>query len=191
MKKILTITLLLLSGFIYCQAYILTTDGEKITVNDSRWHESSFGKLRYYTGTGIIHGFQKGIKLEKVVELKDGNSIYKPFTINKDINIYKVVATSAGKTLLAAFYQSDKGLVTAFYHIIDKDTNILASGKINRAWGKDKLKELESKVADDIRTHFGQCDEIVASLTMDFAINKVGSREDNMFFLQDKVYNCN
>jgi hypothetical protein len=101
--KLLTVLLMLLSSIMYSQeAYILTTDGEKITIDAGEHFYDTGRKIKYYSGNAI---FPKTIKTEEVQEIVDGKSFYAVYTFNGKSHLYKIIATSPRKSLWVRFIE--------------------------------------------------------------------------------------
>src|SRR5688500_12204162 len=136
MKLFLSIVFFILSVASHAQeAYILTADGKKITIDPGEYSYDTGKKIKYYSGNAI---FPKTIKTSDVKEIVDGKSIYKILAFDdkkKDFHLYKVVAALPNKTLYVRFVEppanASSGSLGVTYYIADVNLNVLASGEID------------------------------------------------------------
>jgi hypothetical protein len=200
MKKIALIFMFLFTGFMNAQdAYITTTSGEKIVIQNSEYYYATFKKVRYFNPKG---GIQKGIKVDEVKELIDGNIIYKPYSVNgKKPDFFKIIAKAPNKTLLVHFIVPDMNShhsnVAAEYKIIDDAGKELVSGYVNSEYSKKKKQEEQDNARKILTAQFKDCTEMLQNLgngtmkTHDGTIiQEFTNSIDQWFMVQDKIYEC-
>jgi len=199
MKKSLLSLMLFITGLTYCQnSYIETNDGEKIIIKDQDYYYATFKKVRYFISDDSKNWtFQRGIEVTKVKELISGKKVYRIYNIEKKPNFYKIVATSATKTLLLNLYEPhDFNDHNHFYYfIIDNDNKIVEKGEfVDGKFERNMPDQL--KAFKDIRTHFADCPDILSNLA-DYETRKpdrgmAGFTEDFIagFMFQDNFLKC-
>jgi hypothetical protein len=207
MKKLFTVITLFLASICYCQnGYIQTKNGEKIDIKIERFIERTVDVFEYT----LPNYRKKKIDLAEVEKVVHGNAEYKPFVREykkkTELQLFKVIAVNSNKTLLASFNRAtakdpaaassdpDPFFTThviVYFCVADENNNLLETGNINKSYRKKKVLEIEAEAASKIKKHFGDCEDLVDSLSMRLAIDKEGfSTPQTNFFMQDKVFQC-
>lgn len=184
-------------GLLHAQkAYIVTTNGDTIAIDAGEHFYDTGRKIKYYSGNAI---FPKTIKTVEVEEIVDGASVYKVYTVNDEMHLYKVVATSADKTLLIRFIEpaanASSGGLGMEYYIIDNNVSVLTSGEVSPSSSKKKAEQ-EKQATKVILEHFGECRELKENLGKGITVQTDGTEkpfDNNLplgFKMQKGIHNC-
>lgn len=199
--KLLISLLLLISNLLYSQeAYILTTEGEKIRIDAGEHFYDSGRKIKYYSGNAV---FPKTIKTEKVKEIIDGQSIYRVYAFDdkkQELHLYKVVATAPDKTLLIQFIEppanASSGGLGMRYFIVSGSNQVLASGEIPPL-PPSRISNGKDIAIEDIMRYFGDCTTLRANFGKGSVSQPDGTEKsftENIplgFKVQKGIHQCN
>lgn len=175
--KILIPFLLLVTNLLHSQeAYILTTKSDTIAIDPGESFYDTGRKIKYYSGNAI---FPKTIKTLEVQEIVDGHSIYRVYSFNNNKeHLYKIVAVSPDKTLLARFIEppanATSGGLGMEYYIVDANFNVITTSEIGTVTSKKRVEQ-DKQAAEMIFSHFGECNELIEHLGQGIALQPDGT----------------